>query len=506
MVAHPATLRRLALATAALCHVALAAGCPALDAQIFGAATDQDLVILPEPRDTVLYGQVSTAPGAAVRFFEAGGAQVPEAEALVDEAGVFQQAFPGALGLRGLGVWAEQGDRALVALLPELPAQPTVFHQEHVLELWATHEAFIDVSVVSTAVSLIVYRAAAGQGVGLDAFEPAEILGAVDQIWELRQSDEDAVLHFEQIVSTLDAAAAAAGAGPAGTPWATTAGLEPGGSFLSLGWLAAAGVDYDGDGVVDTDTAAFDAALAAAAVLVDMGVCYPPDQIRVLWHLDLRPGAQNLNCAEVNHFKWASDDAAKSVFFTGGIHVDNPVCGDDRPDHCLTEAEIDAVNELTGNWVPNVVPMYDDGTHGDPTADDGVHTLRLDLPYIPTATSPDGAGVRLGYKYTFGLPGQGWTDSEEWPGNARILELEDVNGDHLVVRYDIFGDEAGNKDKVNALSPAKGGCGTIQWEAERDPDCAGGSRENQVDLDGDCELDAWDSAGGVAPLTVPCAE
>jgi MazG family protein len=55
--------------------------------------------------------------------------------------------------------------------------------------------------------------------------------------------------------------------------------------------------------------------------------------------------------------------------------------------------------------------------------------------------------VRLAYKYTFGLEGQGWTDSEEWPGNQRLLELEDLTGDHRVTRWDLFGDEAAKSDE-----------------------------------------------------------
>ena len=60
-----------------------------------------------------------------------------------------------------------------------------------------------------------------------------------------------------------------------------------------------------------------------------------------------------------------------------------------------------------------------------------------------------------------------WTDTEEWPGNQRILEVDDLDGDQLVIRYDYFGDEATNKDKKNSLSFANGGCGTNQWPEKR---------------------------------------
>ncbi len=494
----PSTLTR----GAALALTLMAAGC-GIEGELFGPALDGGLQVLPEPRDTLLYGQVSTAPGAAVLFYGASGQSVADAAAVVDDDGVFLQHFPGALAVRALVVWATQGDRSLVALLPDLPAQPTVFHTEHELVLWDAHEAMIDVGVLSTTVTLVALQAARRALVGLDAFEEGEILATIDQIWDLLEDEHEALVTVGQLVATLDTAA---GSAATGQGWLDPVGLTGVGSMLSSDWLAAASVDYDGDGAVDSTTAAFDAAVDAAAALIDVGVCYPTNTIRVVFHLDLRPGAMNQNCGEVNHFKWASDSSDKSAFFTGGVHVDNPVCGPEREDHCLTEAEIDAVNVLTGGWVPNVVPMFDDGSPGDAVAGDGVWALVLDLPYIPTASSPDGAGVRIGYKYTFGLPGQGWTDSEEWPGNQRLLELEDVNGDHLVVRYDVFGDETANKDKVNGLSPAAGGCGSIDWEADRDPDCAGDSRENQVDTDGDCVADAWETAGGVVPITESCPE
>ena len=170
----------------------------------------------------------------------------------------------------------------------------------------------------------------------------------------------------------------------------------------------------------------------------------------------------------------------------------------------MTEAQIDEANVLLGDWVPNLVPMVDDGTGGDAQANDGVWTFVVTLPHIAIDASPDGAGVRVGYKYTFGYAGSDWTDAEEWPGNRRLFELVDVNGDRVVTRYDIFGDETANKDFVNGLSPAQGGCGTVTWEVDSPEVCASDTRENRVDTDDDCAPDTWDPPGPVPRLTIPC--
>jgi len=147
--------------------------------------------------------------------------------------------------------------------------------------------------------------------------------------------------------------------------------------------------------------------------------------------------------------------------------------------------------------------MRDDGEGGDTEANDGIWTRVFQMPHIAT-TTPDGRrmGVRLGYKYTFGQSGLGWGGTEEWPGNHRILELEDANGDGLIVRYDYFGDESSNKSKDNTN---KGLCGTTRnpWPEEATPGCFQDSGENQIDTDGDCLLDSYPQA----PLvTTECSE
>ncbi|HEY4219805.1 MAG TPA: Ig-like domain-containing protein, partial [Myxococcota bacterium] len=115
----------------------------------------------------------------------------------------------------------------------------------------------------------------------------------------------------------------------------------------------------------------------------------------------------------------------------------------------------DSAGALRPRLTPNdpETEMLDDGSNGDEVAGDGVFTKTLALP----------RGMRVLYKYTDGSPNEGFTNTEEWPGNARILVVDDVltnsgsgQPDCLVVRRDTFGDEASNKDFVN-LNAKKGG-------------------------------------------------
>jgi hypothetical protein len=159
--------------------------------------------------------------------------------------------------------------------------------------------------------------------------------------------------------------------------------------------------------------------------------------------------------------------------------------------------------------------MFDDGTNGDVQAGDNVWSRAFALP----------RGMRIGYKYTWGQTGCFWGGTEEWPGNTRLLELIDVNGDGMVIRWDNFGDEATNKDRVNLLTPANGGEGNVVFFCPNEQRCCTGEeagelgvpetglgcvdgnddgyldfREIPVDLDLDCVVDGWPPAGSNAPV------
>jgi hypothetical protein len=133
---------------------------------------------------------------------------------------------------------------------------------------------------------------------------------------------------------------------------------------------------------------------------------------------------------------------------------------------------------LKSQMVPNDpdTAMSDDGTGGDEMAGDGVYTRTLVLP----------RGMRVKYKYTNGSAGEGWTRTEEWPGNARLLEVQDVlsrntdgTPDCLVIRRDVFGDEASNKNFVNLNSKVKATGGTLGFDKDLGGPTASKVREGQ---------------------------
>ncbi|TFH53239.1 MAG: hypothetical protein E4G91_11750, partial [Candidatus Zixiibacteriota bacterium] len=95
----------------------------------------------------------------------------------------------------------------------------------------------------------------------------------------------------------------------------------------------------------------------------------------------------------------------------------------DVPDAIYIAGNLPALS----NWTPNTVRMYDDGTHGDASAGDGIWTLELQFPI----------GSEIQYKYTnSGEPGV-WQPSEEFAQSNRAFTVED--GTDILVRHEEFG-------------------------------------------------------------------
>jgi hypothetical protein len=72
--------------------------------------------------------------------------------------------------------------------------------------------------------------------------------------------------------------------------------------------------------------------------------------------------------------------------------------------------------------------MFDDGTHGDVLAGDGVWTLDVEVP----------VGEVVYYKYTNSGKAGEWVPGEEFPGANRRLEVMSKQGDLLII-HDTFG-------------------------------------------------------------------
>ena len=85
-------------------------------------------------------------------------------------------------------------------------------------------------------------------------------------------------------------------------------------------------------------------------------------------------------------------------------------------------------HEMLGNWVPNKVKMYDDGTHGDQMANDGVWSLEVTLP----------VGSEIEYKYTNSGAEGSWNPGEEFPSSNRKVKVQAEPGSRQIVK-DIFG-------------------------------------------------------------------
>lgn len=453
--------------------------------------------------------------GAQVAFFTPGGIALG-VTATTESDGFFTAAFPATTALTNTVVAASAGAKTYWGVVPNVPAKKTVYEPSLVVAM-GTDVAKVEgetgervpymdnLTVDSTIATLIMLAksAYAEPPSTLGSLSPEALIDALSEL-ETLLGDEDArfVPLRDMVTRLVD--------GDLTTKAALRAFPPAGQSYLDITALKA-GADYTGDGQADVTTAAFDAALRNAANALEFNVCYADDTIKVVLMVDFREGGKDRNCSTINRWKWTQDAVGKQMFITGSLHETTPNCDTD-PAPCVESAVFDAASQKLGNWTPNTIPMYDDGTQGDAVAGDNIWTISFDLPYF-NAGAPTNRWVRISYKFTWGTPGALWTGSEEWPGNQRILELRDINGDRMIVRQDLYGDETTNKDKSNLLAPAKGGCGSVLWQSELNPppegrreNCVDDTLEAQIDTDGDCVLDSWPSQFSASPITIPCDE
>ncbi len=283
----------------------------------------------------------------------------------------------------------------------------------------------------STAVAQLVQEKIAGQGGSFASMPESAYVGLVEQIRDALADSTTMpeIAAFEAEVKTLvDAAPLAAGD---------------------------VAVFHDLDARIDDDYAkaaklpaetvsAYTRALAAAIEQLRVPIVCDASLIKVMFTVDLSGEAKDGN--GVTQFIRQPPKAGK-VYLAITVDDSSPLP--------------DSAGLLKPQMVPNDADneMVDDGTAGDEIAGDGVYTRVLVLP----------RGMRVKYKYTNGVSGQGWTRAEEWPGNARLLEVRDVlakggQPDCLVIRRDAFGDEASNKNHVNLHTKIKAGGGNLGWD------------------------------------------
>ena len=491
----PVEMSGTAAAAVAMVATLVLCGC-SLDGLMLTELTRKGHVRMPDPAPVHIVGHAPAVPGAAVVLLGSDGVELGQASTTVAVDGDFTLTLDGTTEFVGTILQARRGGQQLLGLLPVIPAQASVLAPALTLDTSDMSPGLLRMDGTTTTLALLLAARAQASGSSLAAIPQGSLTDSLMDL-HIKLTKSDTVLaKVEAMVHRLLQAAPEAGADP---QWPFSLSPDEA-SLLRPAFLDAQPVDYTGDGQPNGDTQPFDDAVAAAIGTFDFKACDHGDQIRVVVLARLAEGAKDSGCVAIDPYVWADQKPESHMFITGGVHPDTPICDSTRTSACLSKSQIDAINATLGNWKPNYVAMYDDGSHGDGSANDGIWTFAFLTPWWPLSAAPDGAGVRLAYKFTWGSEGKGWGGTEEFPGNQRVLELHDVNGDGLIVRFDLFADEASNKDKANALPPSLGGCGVMAWPAEVMAGCVTDVHERPVDLDGDCEIDGWPSAGNSAPL------
>ncbi len=270
--------------------------------------------------------------------------------------------------------------------------------------------------VQTTAAAQVVERYAVRERASL-ASTPSTTLA---EVRENALGDDERVVAFRGLIDDVVNAASANSGDPS---------LEAAGDGADDNALAAAG----------SSAAAYDAALNAAVDAALVPIVCDPSQINVLFAVDMSGQGKDGNGAPQNIRQQPREG---KVFLGITLDPQSPIP--------------DSAGALRPRLTPNdpATELFDDGSNGDEVAGDGVFSRVLALP----------RGMRVLYKYTNGSPNEGFTATEEWPGNARILQVEDVltssasgQPDCLVIRRDAFGDESSNKNFVNLNARLGGG-------------------------------------------------
>jgi hypothetical protein len=361
------------------------------------------------------------------------------------------------------------GDLALRAIVPFLGEESAV--------------ADVNLDARNTTEALIVETKLGIDGASFQQITPEAYLGTralIQAAFDVAGPTQDLLRMMERLIARTDPLSGSEPVAFRVPVVVTTEAISTlTASPVSAGWLQRNPIDYDGVLGRDDTTAPFDQKLLEVAQLYEPQGCPSPDRIRVMFTVDFREGALNGSGATVNRFKWATDRTGKSMFFVGWVHEQSVF-------------QDPAVHNALGAGVPNQLPMSDDGTNGDEAAGDGVWTISFDLPRND---------LRIGYKYTWGTRGESWTGTEEWPGNSRIIEIADLNGDEFVYRRDVFGDESTNKDRSNLR------VGTIDWETDVRGCGIPEAREQRfVELNAATCGSDWHTPKSIGPITVACTE
>ena len=270
--------------------------------------------------------------------------------------------------------------------------------------------------VSSTASAQIVERYAVRERASL-ASTPSSTLATVRNNG---LGNDAAVVTFRAIVGTV------------------LAGLDPTSGDAGFD-VTSFGANDDDLAAAGLDRGAYDVALEAAVDAALVPIVCDPSQVNVLFSVDVSGQGKDGNGAP----QVLRQPVKEGKVFLG-ITLDT------------TSPVPDSAGALRPRLTPNDprTELVDTGNFGDEVAGDAVFSRVIGLP----------RGMRVLYKYTNGSPNEGFTATEEWPGNARILQIDDVitsassgQPDCLVIRRDSFGDESSNKNFVNLNSRLGGG-------------------------------------------------